>query len=267
MSGPDVFVVDSRLLQKVMAEFDGENTIGFLLTGSHARGDATLHSDIDILRFTAEVPPEKIDREKVVFREGNLVSISTTTVESKLNDIMKPEMAGWVVPGLRQGRILLDRTGAVSSLKKAAHDFVWEPLQAAADRYAGHELAGLAEEVNKIVSALVARKVETVFYPLMGLVLGLTKAVCVKYGVMVASENTYFRQVRDATGVGSSWTIDHREACGLAESSRIEARAAAALRLYAGTAQLIGPLVERDEQEVVDQTLKLVERSLSEWKY
>jgi hypothetical protein len=149
---PTLLIAD--LATDLVAEFVDANTIGVLLAGSHARGDATPYSDIDLIRFAAVLPEAEADRYTLAYREGHLVSLSTTTVDAKRAELGRPETAIWAVPGLQQARVLLDREGGLAALLGEAHAFRWEPLQAEADAYAGYNVMGLAEEAHKVLGAL-----------------------------------------------------------------------------------------------------------------
>ena len=54
------------------------------------RGDATPHSDIDLIRFAAVLPEAEADRYTLAYREGRLVSLSTTTIDAKRNELSRP---------------------------------------------------------------------------------------------------------------------------------------------------------------------------------
>src|SRR5688572_21781842 len=116
------FSVPESLLSTLTAEFTNEFTVGFLLTGSHARGDATPLSDIDLIRIVNGIPPGESEREIVRYRDGRLVSVAATTIKTLKNDMRQPKLAGWVVPALRQSRILADKDGSIADLKTAADE-------------------------------------------------------------------------------------------------------------------------------------------------
>jgi hypothetical protein len=231
------------LIGNLLAEFADADTIGMLLAGSHARGDATPYSDIDLIRFAPVLPEADADRYTLAYREGHLVSVSTTTVDAKRAELSRPETAIWVVPGLRQARILLDRDGALAALLHHAQAFRWEPLQTAADAYASYEVMGLAEEVHKVLGALGCNDESTALYATWGLASGLIRAVTVQRGVLIQTENAYFRQVQEAAGLDSAWSCAFRIAVGL-EMAPVTARAIAALRLYHETAMLLSSALQ-----------------------
>ena len=56
----------------------------------------------------------------------------------RLNWIMIPERAIFVVPSVREARILLDKEGAFCALQHEAKVWTWEPLQADANYFASN---------------------------------------------------------------------------------------------------------------------------------
>jgi predicted nucleotidyltransferase len=246
--------VSKTFLQKLVAEFDDENTVGFLLTGSHARGDATPLSDVDLLRFVINEPPDETEKYTLKYRDNRLISISTSTVEAKLKETEKPETAGWAVPGLRQAEIISDKNGALGKLKQAAENFVWDPLQKAADDFASYNLMGDSEEAHKILGALKQKDESAILYSTMGAVLGLTEIITVQRGVMIQSENSYFRQAQESVGENSAWSLQHKIACGFGQESSIETRGIASLRLYVETAKILKDIIKTEYADVIRNT-------------
>jgi hypothetical protein len=242
------------LIARLLAEFTNAETIGVLLTGSHARGDATEFSDVDLVRFAPALPEAEEDRYTLAWRAGRLVSLSCATIAGKRDELARPETAIWAVPGLRQARPLLDRAGALAALLEEARAFRWEPLQEAADAYASYELMGLAEEAHKALAGLAGGDETLALYGTWGLVIGLARAVAVQRGVLIRTENVYFRQIQEAMGLDSAWAAAFRRAAGL-EAAPALARAAAGLRLYQETAALLAPIVRPVHWPVIEATL------------
>jgi hypothetical protein len=246
--------LSDAFINRLVAEFTDAAVIGLLLVGSHARGDASPHSDVDLIRFTAVLPETEAERYTLTYRGGHLVSLSTATVAAKLGELSRPETAIWAVPGLRQAHILLDRQGELASLLQAAHRFRWEPLQAAADAYASYNVMGLAEEVHKILGALGRDDLPAALYGAWGLMAGLTRVVLVQRGVLIRTENAYFQQVQEAAGLHSRWTRAFRVAVGF-ETASAPLRAAAALRLYSETAALLVAALQPQHEDVIQGAL------------
>ena len=246
---PDVPIGD------LVAEFADADTIGMLLAGSYARGDAMPYSDIDLIRFTSVLPEADADRYTLVYREDHLVSLSTTTVDAKRTELGRAETAIWAVPGLRQARILLDRDSVLAALLQEAQDFRWEPLQSEANAYASYTVMGLVEEVHKVLGALERTDESAALNATWGLVAGLGRAVIVQRGVLIRTENAYFQQVQEAAGLDSAWAHAFRVAAGCEAAptspSPVLARASAALRLYHETVALLASALQPQHLAVI----------------
>ena len=251
-------------LTHLAAEFDDESVEAIALTGSVARGQATPFSDIDLLRFTTEPPAEPDERYALYQREGRLISVSTATIDEKRRELTAPQTAIWAVPGLRQARILVDKCGALAALKAEADAFVWQPLQPAANAYASRQLAGYAEEVHKLLGALARSDELAMVYAVMGLVLGLSNILAVQQGLLLESENEYFRRVQVAAGPTSAWSRAFRLAAGFdplpaGQSSPVQ-RGKAALQLYVESVNLLEAIIYAEDAPVIRRAVELAER-------
>src|SRR5437870_1653284 len=127
----------------------------------------------------------------------------------RLNWIMVPERAIFVVPSVREARILLDKEGAFCALQQEARVWTWEPLQADANSFASNVLMAHTEYVHKILRALLLEDAFALTEITFELLLALTDAVVVQRGMLVISGNTYFWQVQNMVGVESKWTSYH----------------------------------------------------------
>lgn len=256
--------IPEELLARLTAEFITADTVGLLFTGSHARGDATRFSDVDLGRFVTALPEAEEERYTLLWREGWLISLFTTTIQARRAELTRPESAIWAVPGMRQARILFDRDGSLAALRAEAEVFRWEPLQEAANAYASYQLAGLAEEAHKVMAGLYRGDEMLALYGTYGLVLGLARAIAVQRGALMHTENVFFRQVQEAVGIASPWAAAFRRAVGLdpAPSDVAPAmwRATAALQLYAETAVLFAPILQPHHRQVVEATMDTINR-------
>ncbi len=256
------FKLSEAFLNSVVDEFVTTDIVAVALAGSYARGDATHWSDVDIIRYATTMPGVSEGRYTLAFRDWRLVSVSTTTIAAKQADMNRPEVAIFAVPGLRQARILHDPSGALAALHQQARDFTWEPLRAAASAYASEMVMGQAEEAHKLLGALNRRDESATLYASHGAVAGLTRAVAVGRGVLIESENSYYRQVQEAAGRDSPWTRYHRIAAGFVvdASHKLPADAIgiAALDLYCETARLLRPLLLPRHLPVIQITLDVI---------
>ncbi|MFX1485349.1 MAG: hypothetical protein ACFFCP_19425 [Promethearchaeota archaeon] len=261
----DYSSISDEVLNQLIEELTGDDTEGFILTGSHARYDATVFSDVDFTHFVKELPTKESERYTLRFVDGHLVSISITTVQKKREEMNKPQTAIWAVPGFRQARVLVDRSGKITDLKQSALDFDWAPLQDAANEYASYQLMGYAEEAHKILGGLVRENESTVIYGSLGMVLGASDMIAVQRGILIETENKLYQQLYENVGLDSSWTKYHRLALGLeryVEDIPIYIqRGTAALQLYLETTNLLKPVLKPNHIEVVDSANGIIENS------
>lgn len=259
--------LDDALLQRLIEEYDTPEVIGFGLSGSFARGDATRYSDVDLLRFvrSGESAPE------MRYVEGVLLSLSTFTIEHERAQFSRPAEVIWIIPMLRRMRILLDRDGELARLQLDAELFDWEPLRDAAEAHASHDLVGYTEELHKVLSALARTDETAMAYATMGVVLGMVNIMAVAKGILINSESLYFREVGTAVGTNSAWTHQLRLALGINEStgaqfapvdevSTVYTRAQASLRLYRETAKLLEPILRPEDRQVVHTCSTLLDQ-------
>jgi predicted nucleotidyltransferase len=253
-----------QFLATLVAELDDTGFAGIILGGSHARGDATSYSDVDIACFVAD---EAGNRKKhFIYRDGYLVSIATKAISSVRADLLRPSAAIWVVPGLSHCRILQDKDGSVGALLRDIQAFTWEPLREAASHYASFSVMMLAEMAHKILGeALLKHDDLAVAYATSKLLSGLTEAVAVQRGVLIKSDSTYYRQVQESAGQASAWTRYHRLAAGIAstqsEHTPATARGIAALLLYVETVELLRPAMDGAHLAVVDQAVRIINQA------
>lgn len=260
---PDDLLDD--LLRALVAEVTAPETVAISLAGSLARGDATPYSDVDLIHYQREMPATTEGAYTLLWRGGRLVSLTGTTIAAKRVELTRPETAIFAMPGLRQARILHDPEGALAELRAAARGFDWAPLQPAANAYASETVMGDAEEVHKILGALSRRDESATLYATLGISLGLTRAVAVRRGLLIESENAYLRRVEDSIGPDTPWTRYHRLALGLdlgpTRLTPATARGIAALHLYRETVYLLLPVLLPRHLPVIDATLEAIAAS------
>jgi len=261
-----VSALSDVFLFELVTELDNDAVTAIILRGSYARGDAVPYSDVDLTRLVKE-QPERTQRKQFTYRHGLLVSISTRTIEQYREDFTIPERALFVVPSVREARILLDKEGTFCALQQEAKGWVWEPLQAEANYYASNILMAHTEYVHKILRALLLGDVFALTEITLELLLALTDAVVVQRGMLVIGGNTYFRQVQDMVGVESKWTNYHRIVAGIdtssAQSVPPEERGVAVLRLYQETVKLLRPFLSPMHREVIEQSVVVIDSALS----
>jgi hypothetical protein len=259
-------VLTDAFLQSLVRSLITDNMVGVILTGSQAWSPPGQSSDIDLTHFVRVLPAGRHDAYYLRRCHGWLVSGQHTTVEAERAKLSDPAAAIWAVPGMRHARILHDPSGVIARLQGEAESFDWSRLQPAANEFAGYEIMGAAEEVQKIVSGLDRADDSAVSYATYGLVLNVARLVAVQRGILVPSENQYFDLVQDAMKAEPAWIYWFREAAGLEESlesgAPAQRRGRAALHLYEATAQALQGTIAPRDREVVEQALALVQSVL-----
>ena len=254
-------------LAALAARFGGADVAGLALTGSHARGVANRYSDVDLLRFRDAEPTTERQRYHLWLLDGRLVSVSTTTLAAKRAELTRPEAAIWAVAGLRQARILTDRDGGLAALLAEAHAFTWTPtLRAAAAAHASETLAGLAEEVHKLLGALARGDVSATLYAALGLQQSLIRAALVARGVLLSSENAFFDAALRLEPPGSRWARLLRLLVGY-DAPEIGvatpvARGEAALWLYVEAAHLLAATLTAEDSALVAEAAAQIHAAL-----
>jgi len=144
-------------------------------------------------------------------------------------------------------------------------------LQTAADAYASTLLMQLTEAVHKILSAVFRENRLALFEAASSLVFGLTQAVAVQRGLLVAGSSRYLQQVQEVVGLDSAWTRYHRLAIDADEPNvpqapgrSIEPRAVAALLLYQETVRLLRAAIQPEYWPMVEQAAALIDNALDQ---
>ncbi len=244
----------------MVAHLACENTVGVALSGSHGRDQGGRFSDVDLWHYVKQEPPA--GNPELYLFEGYLVSIKTPLIEKDYATLQNPKQAIWAVPGLRNATVLYDPEGAVGALFAAAHAFRWEALQLAADQYASRQLAGLAEEIYKILDGLTQADESKTAYAIWSLTQDLATALLVQRGVFVPSENVFIACAQEAAGKGSAWTRLFRLAIGLdplpAAGPPFRTYGLAGLALYQETAAMMKGILSHEDAIIVEHALKTI---------
>lgn len=252
----------AAFLRKLVLRLEDENTLGVLMSGSFARGEENLYSDVDIWHYVRQQPEDHIEMPRLEFVDGYLVSVKTTLLEKDYVGLRTPQQAIWVIPALRQAHILLDKNGVIAALKEAARNITWKTVQPAADAFASRNLAGTAEEVYKILSGLAQRNESKTLYAIWSLTRELADCLLVQRGVFIPTENAYLDCAQAAAGRTSRWTRQFRLATGLETLPSREPATVrygvAGLHLYLETATILRKILLTEDAELVDRTLESI---------
>ena len=254
-----MIALPDSFLHNLVSKLDDENTVGITMSGSMARGEGDRYSDVDIQHYVRLVPETRVEADSLRFMDGFLVSIHASLLEDEAASLRRPHRAIWVVPGLRQARILLDKDGSVARLIESARDFRWSDIQPAADAMVSWQLCGLAEEVYKILGALETHNESKTLYAVSSLLFDLVETLLVRHGVLVPTENAYFDLAQETAGRDSEWTRQLRLAAALDPlppgSPVYVSRGVAGMNLYRLTAGLMRDILRPEEAAVIRRTL------------
>ncbi len=225
------------------AELVGQGAEAVLLMGSHARGDAMAHSDVDLLAI-GEGPEYVLQR-----RCGYLFAVSWTTVAAVERSFAEPASAGYAVQGWRDARILADRDGLAAGLQEAAREWAWQRVgDAACNRYVAGELTGLAEEVHKLANLHATGNLRGAAVQRNLLAIRLSVILGVHLRLLYSTENELWNMV--AAQLDDRWRQAQDTAFGLS-GEPFGATCGAALQLYGLAAELTLPLLDTRQHEVV----------------
>ncbi|HZT95089.1 MAG TPA: nucleotidyltransferase domain-containing protein [Gaiellaceae bacterium] len=220
----------------------GRGATGVVLTGSHARGGATGRSDLDLV-IVGEGPGYLL---RVC--DDVLVSEAWAGEEAHRAEFSRPSEVGTSIPGWREGRILYDADGAAGRLKNEAQSWSWEDLCDRADAWVAEELAGFAEEVQKLAASLELGRKLVAAAQRDVLALRLARVLAVHHRLLYGTENVLWEQVGER--MGEEWRRAQDAAFGI-DGESFEASCAAALSLFDLAADCVASLLDERQAAVV----------------
>src|SRR5215472_16831307 len=257
-------LLSDTFLEALVAELNTDQIRGILLGGSHARGDATPYSDVDLACFVLD--SFRPLRKRFLYREGHLISIGLKTLAGVQQQLTDPHLALWIVPSFQQAQVLLDKDGSMRLLKRRVEDFAWEPLRTEAIKVAGSLLTGDAEFIHKLLWNSWKGNLSGVAYATTRLFDGATMAIALSHAVFITTDSLYYQEVEAAVGLDTPWTHYHHLLTGATTSTEdtysVQARGRLVLQLYRETARLLWPTLNEERRSVVEQVLKLIQQVL-----
>jgi predicted nucleotidyltransferase len=258
-----------ELLTKLLGEIDDDSVTTIILHGSYARGDAVPpYSDVDLVRITKETP-DRAQQKRFFWYDGYLLNLSSRPLSIYKEWLTMPQEAIYRVSTIRDAHILLEKDGSFRAFQQEVlNHWKWEPLQSAANAYAGRLLAELSEVILRTIGAIRFRKtVMLVERICLHILPAVTEAVGVQQGIL-ATGNNYLYQVQETVGRDSSWTHFYLEAAGVSDHEdtprSLERRGLAALRLYQETIYLLRPHLVLEHMETIDPLLFMIDECVKE---
>lgn len=228
---------------EIAAELGSQGALAVALMGSHARGDAMPHSDIDVIAL-GDGPAYRLER-----RDGHLIALSWMTSAAVEQAMMEPAKAGFVVQGWRDAEILKDPAGAAACLQDSARAWDWSRVETERwDAYVAEELTGLAEEVHKLVNLRASANDRGAAVQRSILAFRIGAILAVHLRLLYASENELWNLVADQ--LDDCWASAQDAALGIADVTFAES-CVAALAMYRLAGGLVEPLLDERQQAVV----------------
>ena len=246
----------------IAQKFSAPNIDAIVLIGSHARGEAGPHSDVDIERYFVR-EGDSVPTGGTHLIDGQLVVVSDILPERVDAWFTEPNEVVNVVAGLRKAKPLIDN-GTFTAIQERAHQFRWdEAMQQKANAYASAEMVGWIEEVHKGLQGLANDDVGRLNAASFGLSWGLVNVIKVHRGVMLESENHLLQRVTDAAGADSEWSQLCWQSFGISPQLEQEVslyqRVQAGLKLYSASALLLSDAILPEHLPLIEATVERVE--------
>lgn len=233
------------VLDSIVRDLVRDGAKAVALAGSHARGEATQLSDVDLYAIG--------DGPRYTLRVVNdvLVSLSWRTASEEREALRHPASVGGAVPGWRGARILHDSVGIAAALQADARAFDWSSIATACDAWVAEQVTGYVEEVLKLVAARRSGDGNCAAVQRSILALRLPMVMAVHHRLLYDSENRLWRLVAEVAG--EPWATAQAEALRGGEPHVADE---AALRLYALAAEAVRDLLSGDQRAVVELALR-----------
>jgi len=237
-----------RILGPIVDELAADGADAVVLAGSHARGDATELSDVD-LYVIGDGP-----RYALRVIDDVLVSLSWRTEAEEREALRRPALVGGAVPGWRLARVVHDPAGVAAALQAEARAFDWSAIASECDAWVADQVTGYAEEALKLVAARRAGDPELAAVQRSILALRLPIVMAVHHRHLYDSENRLWRMVAEAAS--ERWAAAQTAALRLDHPDAASQADAAALTLFALAVEAIGHLLTPEQRTVVDVALR-----------
>lgn len=241
----EAMAIAERLARSLAAE----GALAVAVVGSHASGDATADSDID-LAVVGEGPHYRLE-----VHNGMLASVGWAPAEEQRRRLYDPDWLGTHVAGWRHAVLLHDREGVGAAIQAEAHAWTWELVSDRVDMWVAESVTGFTEEVQKLVTSLAREQMTMAAVQRSVLALRLARTLALHRRILYGSENRLWDIVAKEI---PSWRSTQGAALGVGGES-LEDGCSAALQLFALAAREVIPLLDDRQRAVVDQGLERAE--------
>ena len=223
--------------------------LAVVLAGSHARGDASARSDLDL--YAIGTGP----RYQLQLHHGALVSIAWRTLDEEQDALLNPARAGAAIPGWRSAVILHDPAGIAAKFVERAHSWTWQEVgEERINAWVAEELTGLAEEVYKLVSMLETGNLQAAAVQRSVIALRVPVILATHLRILYDTENVLWTLV--AERLGPEWARTQATALGVMNRS-IQETCHAALMLFAEACHLVGSVFDERQRKVVNAAISV----------
>lgn len=252
-----------EFLARLVSELDNDTVRAIILRGSYARGDAVApYSDVDITLIIHETAGYNLPK-RFFWRDGYLVSVSQHSYAAYRERFTRPEQAIFVVTGVREAHILLDKDGEFRAFQQEAWAFHWQDVQQAANIYAGQRLMLLSEIILRTMRMLQFQDTVLLAKMILDILFDVTETVAVQRGLLLEGQK-YWHQVYESVGYHSAWAHYHMRATGsdTGASLTLRERGIAALRAYQETCKLLQSSLRSEYVEAIEPLITLIDQAL-----
>ncbi|MFB7087528.1 nucleotidyltransferase domain-containing protein [Streptomyces sp. NPDC056296] len=218
-----------------------------VLVGSHARGEATAWSDIDVV-CVGQGPGYVFE-----LTERGPMSWSFATFDEHRANMMNPHSCGQVVPAWRDAHVLHDPQGRAGELVAFAKAWDWDLLDPAPEVWAARTVYGYAEEVMKLHRAIALEDWVNARVQASILAVHLAPVVAGGTRTFFTSENHLWHLLAERLGV--EWG-KLQEAALATEGEAPAVSSAAAIELFRRACALFEASMTPDQRTVVRYALE-----------
>lgn len=245
----EVRAIAERLARSLAAE----GALAVALVGSHASGEATADSDLD-LAVVGEGPHYRLE-----VHDGVLVSLGWAPAEEQRRRLYDPAWLGTHVAGWREAVLLHDPERVGAAIKDEAQAWTWEQVSERVDEWVADSVTGFTEEVQKLVTSLARTQTTMAAVQRSVIALRLASTLVLHRRILYASENRLWDVV--AHEIGPAWRDAQAAALGVSGES-LKDGCNAALQLFVLAAREVMPLLDERQRAVVEQGLRRAEAEL-----